>query len=122
MAAIARELNVARATVRDWLMDKPRPVRTSTCFICNDTPCPCPSEYCYLLGQYLGDGYLVTSVRVPRLRVACCLDYPGIAAKVDAALAAVSGNRVAFVTATGCTDRYAYWKHWPCVIPQHGEP
>jgi hypothetical protein len=120
VSSIARDLGVARATVRDWFIDKPAPPRPTNCFICNGTPCLCPVEYSYLLGQYLGDGYLVTSVRVPRLRIACCLAYPDIAAEVDNALKTVSGNRVGFVTAIGCTDRGAYWKHWPCVIPQHG--
>jgi hypothetical protein len=120
VSSIARDLGVARSTVRDWLVDREVAAKPTGCFVCEHESCPCPSDYCYLLGQYLGDGYLAMSIRVPRLRISCCLAYPGIAAEVDAALAAVSGNRVGVVTAIGCTDRGTYWKHWPCVIPQHG--
>ncbi len=121
VSSIARDLGVARSTVREWLIEREATPRRTNCFICNDKVCPCPDEYCYLFGQYLGDGYLVTRIRVPRLRITCCLAYPDIAAEVDAALGAVSGNRVGFVTAIGCTDRGTYWNHWPCVIPQHGD-
>jgi hypothetical protein len=68
----------------------------------------------------LGDGYLVTSSRVPRLRIACADAYPSIAAEVDAAMAALSGNRTGRVAAIGCSDHYCDWKHWPCLLPQHG--
>jgi hypothetical protein len=78
------------------------------------------SAYLYLLGQYLGDGYLVTTTKVPRLRIACADDYPGVAREVDAAIETVCGHRPGFVQSIGCTDRYAYWTHWPCVLPQHG--
>jgi hypothetical protein len=39
---------------------------------------------------------------------------------VDEALARVSGNIVSAVAAQGCSDRGAYWMHWPCLFPQHG--
>jgi hypothetical protein len=73
-----------------------------------------------LLGQYLGDGYLVTTARVPKLRICCADDKPEVAAEVDAAMFTVSGNRPGYVQAVGCTDRYSNWKHWPCLLPQHG--
>jgi hypothetical protein len=73
-----------------------------------------------LLGQYLGDGYLVTTARVPKLRIACADAYPGIAAEVDSALHTLSGNRTGRVQGIGCSDRYSYWTHWPCLLPQHG--
>lgn len=79
-----------------------------------------PGAYAYLLGQYLGDGYLVTSIRVPRLRITCADIYPEIAAEVDRALATVSGNKVCAASAIGCSDHGASWMHWPCLFPQHG--
>jgi hypothetical protein len=120
VAAIARELGASRAAVRDWLSGHSVARPPSTCFACAGTPSPCPEQYLYLLGQYLGDGYLVTTIRVPRLRIACCDAYPAIAAEVDAALHAVSGNRVGSVPGIGCSDHGAYWTHWPCMLPQHG--
>lgn len=93
---------------------------TGRCWRCSDEPCPDPSSYLYLLGQYLGDGHLVMSGRVPRLRVTCADDYPGIRAEVRAALAGVSGNAVGSLSSTGCADQNTYWNHWPCLLPQHG--
>jgi hypothetical protein len=29
-------------------------------------------------------------------------------------------DRVGFVNRDGCVEIYAFWKHWPCVFPQHG--
>jgi hypothetical protein len=57
---------------------------------------------------------------VPRLRITCANAYPGIAAEVDRAIAVVSARRVSAVAGVGCTDRGAYWMHWPCLFPQHG--
>jgi hypothetical protein len=120
---IAAQLDISRAAIREWVADPDHalsPRAGSTCFVCAGTTCPDPAAYAYLLGQYLGDGYLVTSTRVPKLRIACANDYPGIAATVDESMRVLSGNRVTVVQAIGCTDRGAYWMHWPCLLPQHG--
>lgn len=79
-----------------------------------------PETYSYLLGQYLGDGHLVVSSRVPRLRIACADVYPKIAQEVDAAFKTVCGREPGSIQAVGCSDHYAYWMHWPCLFPQHG--
>ena len=97
-----------------------RSAPATRCFVCLGTACPQPELYAYLLGEYFGDGYLVTSMRVPRLRIACANDYPAIAEQVDSAMRRISGNRVQVVDRIGCSDRGCYWKHWPCVLPQHG--
>ncbi len=36
------------------------------------------AAYAYLLGLYLGDGHLVTSARVPVLRISCSDAWPGL--------------------------------------------
>ncbi|HEV7191690.1 MAG TPA: hypothetical protein VGN35_00665 [Jatrophihabitantaceae bacterium] len=54
------------------------------------------------------------------MRIACADGYPQIAAEVDAAVQQVSGNRSGTRQLAGCTDRGSYWKHWPCLFPQHG--
>jgi len=92
--AVSAQLGVSTAALREWFRDPGRAVeqrRGSTCFACAGEPSPVPASYAYLLGQYLGDGHLVTSVPVPRLRIACADAYPNIAAAVDAAIHAVSG-------------------------------
>lgn len=117
---ISRWTGVSRAAIRDWEQHGERPAQVGRCFRCRGEHCSCPSAYAYLLGQYLGDGYLVTSVRVPKLRVACAQAYPDIATEVDTCMALISGNKTGFVRGIGCDDHYSYWMHWPCMFPQHG--
>jgi len=122
-AAISRALGVSRASIREWLQDPARARRATEderCFRCSERKCAHPTTYAYLLGQYLGDGHLVTSARVPRLRIACADAYPGIAAEVDTALVLISSNLVGTVQGIGCSEHYSYWMHWPCLFPQHG--
>lgn len=37
-----------------------------------------------------------------------------------ASIAEVGGQKAGYVAKVGCTEIYAYWKHWICVFPQHG--
>jgi Homeodomain-like domain len=122
VAAIHRRLGASRAAIAAWLANPAPATRLvgDRCFICRGRPCASAQTYAYLLGQYLGDGYLVMSARVPKLRIACADAYPGIAAEVDNALATLSGNRVMITRAIGCSDHASYWTHWPCLLPQHG--
>lgn len=122
LRSVSRQLGVARSTLRSWASnsDQSGAGVDLRCFRCIGAPCPNPVEYEYLLGQFLGDGYLVTSTRVPKLRIASCDAYPGIAAEVDAAILATTSRAPGFVQSTGCSDRYSYWMHWPCLLPQHG--
>jgi hypothetical protein len=81
------------------------------------------ASYAYVLGQYLGDGHLVTSARVPVLRIYTCTDYPSVAAEVVDAITVVRGRRPG--TVRGSNSRrlltiQSYWTHWPCLLPQHG--
>jgi hypothetical protein len=56
-----------------------------------------------------------------RLRISCANTYPTIMTEVAAAMCAVrGGGAVCRVPRVGCTDLVGYWKHWPCVFPQHG--
>jgi hypothetical protein len=74
----------------------------------------------YLLGLYLGDGCISRCRRVWRLRVFQDQRYQELIAACEIAIAAVSGNRVGRVQKVGCVEIAGYWKHWPCVFPQHG--
>jgi hypothetical protein len=125
VASVAREVGLPYRTVRDWCRGRPEPVRQGTalrCFRC----CPVlaspaePTAYPYLLGLYLGDGYLVTTAKVPVLRIACADRWPGlIDACADAMLAVLAGS-VQRVQQQGCVSVQSYGKHWPCLLPQHG--
>ena len=118
--AVSLVTGVSRAAIRDWESGPGRRARAHNCFRCLGESCSHPATYAYLLGQYLGDGYLVTRARIPKLRIACAQAHPGIASEVDEAMLLISGNRPGHVTGIGCDDHYSYWMHWPCVIPQHG--
>jgi hypothetical protein len=81
-------------------------------------------SYAYLLGMYLGDGYISRHPRgVRRLRVTLDSAYPRIVAECASAMSAVSpGSRVHVLRRSRgrCADVSSYWKHWPCYLPQHG--
>jgi hypothetical protein len=77
--------------------------RTGGCWVCADSVLADTERaaYAYLLGQYLGDGRLVTRARVPVLRIYTCTDYPQILLENQQAIVVVR-------------------KAQPCAIPQHG--
>lgn len=80
--------------------------------------------YVYLLGQYLGDGYIVLMRRgVYKLQITMTAVYTKMIDECIGAIAAVraSGCRPNLQESIGCVNVYAYWKHWPCVFPQHGK-
>ncbi|MFP4074134.1 MAG: transcriptional regulator, partial [Actinomycetota bacterium] len=129
--AIGRRLGIPRGTIKSWryglasasggrtaLWSGQRKV---TCFRC-EQQWHDREAYAYLLGVYLGDGWIHEGRRgVFQLRVTCDLKYPDIVNEVAVHIVIVRGvDKVSFATRTGCVDVYAHWKHWPCVFPQHG--
>jgi hypothetical protein len=122
---IYRQLQLSRNTVAWWLYRRREPaacVPVGRCPFC-DRPSRTvddPPAYAYLLGQYLGDGHLLTTVRVPLLTVTCDLRYPGLIHEVTTAMEACGAKTVGYQERTGCISVRSSWKHWPCLIPQHG--
>ncbi len=129
---IGRRLEIPRGTIRDWRVGREagsggrtkewtgqRPA--ATCFRC-DGGIVDEEAYSYLLGVYLGDGCLSLHPRgVYRLRIACDLKYPGIIDQIATHIVIVRGvDKVGFAVQEGCVDVHAFWKHWPCLFPQHG--
>lgn len=143
---ISRRLDIPRGTIRDWrhAADKNPGHRTtratgkrshSIAVASTNVGGPCDgtcrarqfamqdrSAYFYLLGQYLGDGYIATGKRgVFKLRISCSWDYPDILVETADAMAIVCGGlRPSIVDRGGRSDTAMSWKHWPCVFPQHG--
>ncbi|HWL43457.1 MAG TPA: helix-turn-helix domain-containing protein [Ilumatobacter sp.] len=121
---IATQLGISRSTVRGWLAGGgTHAVRAAPC-----TSARCPVRdvvdrraYSYLLGQYLGDGWIDLNGRrgVYRLVISCSAIYPDIVDEVQAAIEAVMPmNRVGRVARPGVTAVQAYSKHWRCLFPQ----
>jgi hypothetical protein len=83
-----------------------------------------PPVYAYLLGIYLGDGYIVERLRgVYRLIIAMDARYPTIIAEcADAIQAVVPGPRPYLQARkeSGCVWIVKASKVWPRLIPQHG--
>ena len=79
--------------------------------------------YAYVLGIYLGDGCLSKSRKVFRLRITLDKKYPGIIQYCSQAVQVLlPDNQVGVVTRkTGCVEVSCYYKHWPEILPQHGE-
>jgi hypothetical protein len=85
-----------------------------------------PDAYAYLLGVYLGDGYIAPHPRgVHRLRISLDPRYPVIIDDCCAAIAGVMpGVRIARQDRSGPWGEWvevgAYSRQWPCLFPQHG--
>jgi hypothetical protein len=93
----------------------------SRCSVCAGRPEDLdPARYAYLLGQYLGDGHLVASARVPVLRIYCTNDYPRIIEECADAMRGTLARSVQRVQKKGCVGVQAYSMHWTCLFPQHG--
>ncbi len=128
---IGRKLGIPRTTVRSWRrgLDVSSGGRTEfwsrrpagSCFRCSGGWTD-EEGYAYLLGAYLGDGYLSLSPRgVYRLRITCDIRYPDIVNEIATHVIMARGREsVGFVLREGCVDVSSYWKHWICLFPQHG--
>ena len=126
---IGRRLGIPRGTIKTWRTGSKLGGRTGTSPGYRMVPCPrCDGSwldeeaYSYLLGVYLGDGYIT---RMPRgvyaLRITCDLRYLDTINEIATHLVIVRGvEKVGFAAKVGCVDVNGYWKHWPCVFPQHG--
>ncbi len=125
VAETARAVGISYPTVRQWCKIQPEPKQHGTasrCFRCrSDVKNPTePGQYAYLLGLYLGDGHLVTSARVPVLRISCADAWPGLIDACEVAMKCVLAASVQRVQMQGCVSVQSYGKHWPCLLPQHG--
>ena len=122
---IYRTLGLSRNTVACWLYGARSKINSGPdqrCPFCTRPARPIdkPADYAYLLGSYLGDGHLLTTRRVPLLKVACDLRYPGVIREVGDAMLACGARVVGHQRREGRDDVRSSWMHWPCLLPQHG--
>lgn len=82
--------------------------------------------YAYMLGMYLGDGYIVQMPRTYALRIACDYKYPKIIEKVTKYMQILfPKNKVNYFTSyynnkPSCTEVKIYNNGIPKKFPQHG--
>jgi hypothetical protein len=119
--SISRRLGVSRATLRDWRDRAVTAERPAACPRCSNGQLP-DGPYAHLLGLYLGEGCLSKLKNdVYSLRIACDDSYPRLVDEAAEVIAAVHPARpVHRVQALGHISLVSYWKHWPCLFPQHG--
>lgn len=121
MNSVSKETGISRAAIRSWqsrVEPLPRFNQTDPCSPPTDT-----ASYSYVLGLYLGDGYISqpSSHRVPSLRITCDDKWPGILDSAEQALRRVfPSNRVCRPKKVGCHDVKVYSKHLTLLFPQHG--
>jgi hypothetical protein len=123
---ISAQTGVPVRTVTDWLRGRtPRAVSDDGCLVCGGRRHRIdePKAYVYLLGLYLGDGYVASHARgVQKLRITLDVRYTGIIDECAAAMKRiVPRNRVHQQRRRdGCVEVGAYSRGWGCLLPQVG--
>ena len=122
---ISRRTGVSRATLREWDSRDgafaPSVSEAGWCSRCDRQRDLDRPTYALLLGLYLGDGCLSAMPKgVFMLRIACCGAYPALVEECVDAVEAIGPRKAYRVKGPGVVQVTAYWKHWPCLFPQHG--
>lgn len=121
---ISRRTGVTRATVQRW-RHRGIPEGLSTIPVepkPEDWDSDRREAYAYLLGLYLGDGYVGTFARTFSLCIACDGGYPHLVDLCLECMAVFSPRPPAIqkVANTNGVRVVSYWKGWPLFFPQHG--
>lgn len=124
-SSIAEALGVPARTIRDWRAGRVPGIldasRCTRCHACHPDLTTRRDAYAYLLGLYLGDGCLSAHPRaVYRLRIVLDQRYPGIIDDALQAVRSIAGRGTVQRRPDGCVEVCAYWRSWPCLLPQHG--
>lgn len=119
---ISRRTGARRSSVQRWRVHgAPRTARAQCP---RDWRPPDPTSYSYLLGIYLGDGYVSKASESPVLEISLDTRYPGIAEECTAAIwdvAQIIARTHLRATAHGDSIRVtAGIRVWPLAFPQHG--
>lgn len=125
--AVARQLGLARTTVRDWRRPSYQPqFALERCPRCWQRTRPVrlqAADYAELLGLYLGDGHLTALARTQRLRIFLDARHEMIVSQAYELLRrCFPRNRVARMTAEegAMVILRVHNNHLGCLLPQHG--
>ncbi len=129
-AAIARELSLPRWTVRTWFAAVAGVAQLVEAIPLKGIQWGFESlhqhqrrAYSYLLGMYLGDGYISPMARTFRLRIFLNRKQQDVIARVKDTLSALlPEHRIGEVQRLGSlvTEVTCYSQLWPAILPQHG--
>ncbi|MAS35837.1 MAG: transcriptional regulator [Anaerolineaceae bacterium] len=135
--AISRATGIPRATVRDCInryqsvscLEQNRSLasRSSPDYLLqrlqNAEHVRLQAAYAYVLGMYLGDGYIVQNKRIYYLRIALDENYPTIIQRCVQGLHVLlphNKTNVLKMQAGKWVEVICTYKFWPEVFPQHG--
>jgi hypothetical protein len=119
---ISERTGVGRATVRRWRRRGfPAPTVPVT-FQPDRWGTDRRGTYAYLLGQYLGDGYVALLGESSSFVLACDAGYPAIINECCAAISSFAPHAPALAPPpdTKGTRIVSYWAGWRLLFPQHG--
>jgi hypothetical protein len=117
---VARRLGVPRATVQNWRRTGPPTGGTRRPLAVASRP-EDDRVYAYLLGMYLGDGWLGHHGRTTALSFKLDARYPAVIGECASAMhACVPGRVQRLPTDRGAVRLYAYAGNWRGFFPQHG--
>jgi hypothetical protein len=128
-ATIAKQLGVPRSTVRYWLERSAGVAQSAEAIGLKPIQCGFESHhqhhessYAYLLGMYLGDGYISRMPRTYVLRIFLHRNQLAAIERVTAAIRSLlPDHRVGCVaTRSACVVVTSYYNRWPEFVPQHG--
>ena len=121
-AEIGREVGISGSTVWRW-RHRGFPVVPEPAEIHPDqwTNEKC-ADYSYLLGLYLGDGYIGTHARTHSLVIACDAHYENLVAECSDAVSTFSrvSPGIQYPKGTKGARVVSYGPLWPALFPQHG--
>jgi hypothetical protein len=125
---IADELNIPRSTVRDIARRYADVSQLAEEDDSKSSGCrfeSCHRQYAYLLGMYLGDGYINRMPKCERLRITCDAKYPGIVKEVKQNLRdLMPENKVGVIKKKGCVEqrRKKSLKNLRNIFSRHAHP
>jgi len=118
---ISKITGIPRTTVRDWINKSPQKfvdkIFNPLEFLTNEKI----SNYSYILGLYLGDGFINKCKRTYRLRISLDKKYNSVNEMVKNCLSSIFNNKINVVKRGNCVDISLYNNNLPYFFPQHGK-
>lgn len=127
ISEISRQLGVSRSVILDWLTKKTKNTKNSKNDLFDnfinslETDEIFKYNYYYLLGQYLGDGYINKLGRTYNLRIAACAKHTNIINEIINSLTIIfPSNKIQQVKSQGCVNIGIYNNSLPTIFPHLG--